>query len=197
MKNNKDKQKRCKLCDNLIEKRRIYCSNECRWKDMVGKKQSHPGARGRKAWNKGKKGLQPWMNLAGLNKKRGKLPKGNIPWNKGEKCPQLAGKNCHLWKGGITPINRAIRASFEYRLWRKSCFERDNFTCQKYGISGGKLVVHHINNFADFSELRFAIDNGITLSKKAHKEFHKIYGNRNNTREQLGEFLGKEKRWVI
>lgn len=33
------------------------------------------------------------------------------------------------------------------------------------------------------------LDNGITLSKKAHKEFHKIYGRKNNTKEQLEEFL--------
>ena len=60
---------------------------------------------------------------------------------------------------------------------------------KKTGISGGELVVHHINNFADFPELRTAIDNGITLSKKAHQDFHKIYGVRNNTKEQLEEFL--------
>ena len=46
-----------------------------------------------------------------------------------------------------------------------------------------------INNFADFPELRLAIDNGITLSEKAHKDFHNIYGNKNNTKEQLEEFL--------
>ena len=32
-------------------------------------------------------------------------------------------------------------------------------------------------------------DNGITLSKKAHKEFHAKYGKTNNTKEQLQEFL--------
>ena len=31
--------------------------------------------------------------------------------------------------------------------------------------------------------------NGITLNDKAHKEFHKKYGNKNNTKEQLEEFL--------
>jgi len=34
--------------------------------------------------------------------------------------------------------------------------------------------------------------NGITLSKKAHNEFHKKYGKRNNTPEQLNEFLKNE-----
>ena len=99
------------------------------------------------------------------------------------------GEKHYNWKGGITNNNNKIRNSEEYRLWRKSCFERDNFTCQKTGVSGGKLIVHHINNFADFPELRFAIDNGITLSEEAHIRFHKLYGRSNNTKEQLEEFL--------
>ena len=100
----------------------------------------------------------------------------------------LEGRN-KSWKGGITPENRRIRNSSELKLWRKACMERDNFTCQKTGEKGGKLVVHHIHNFAFYPELRTSIENGITLSKKAHKEFHHKYGKRNNTKEQLQEFL--------
>jgi len=106
-----------------------------------------------------------------------------------KRISKIRGDKCHFWKGGITPINEQIRQSFEYSLWHKVVLIRDNFTCQKYGIRGGKLVAHHINNFADFPELRMAIDNGITLSDKAHREFHKIYGRTNNTKEQLNEFL--------
>ena len=105
--------------------------------------------------------------------------------NKGEKS--------HLWKGGITEKNLKIRNSIEMRLWREDVFERDNWTCQKTKIKGGKLCSHHIQNFAEFPELRFEVDNGITLSEKSHKEFHKIYGVKNNTRKQLNEFL-KDKR---
>ena len=61
--------------------------------------------------------------------------------------------------------------------------------CQKYGTRGEKLHPHHILNFSDHPELRFAIDNGIILSEKAHKEFHKKYGFNNNTKGQLIEFL--------
>ena len=101
----------------------------------------------------------------------------------------VTGNKCHTWKGGVTPENMKIRHSLEMKLWRKSVFARDNFTCQKYGTKGGKLIAHHVNNFADFPELRFALDNGITLSEKAHREFHQIYGRKNNTKEQLQEFL--------
>jgi len=97
------------------------------------------------------------------------------------------------WQDGKTSENLIIRHSFEMKLWRKACMERDDFTDQKTGQRGGELVVHHINNFSSFPELRTSIENGITLSKESHIEFHKIYGKRNNTRIQLKEFLGIKK----
>lgn len=102
---------------------------------------------------------------------------------------KFIGKNNPSWKGGITPLSAKIRNSIEYEVWRTAIFSRDGYTCQKYKTVGGKLIAHHILNFAQYPELRLAIDNGITLSDKAHKEFHKKYGKRNNTREQLEEFL--------
>lgn len=99
------------------------------------------------------------------------------------------GKNNPNYKGGVTPENHRIRTSLEMKLWKKACLERDNFTDAKTGQKGGQLQVHHINNFADFPELRTSISNGVTFSKKSHELFHKMYGRRNNTREQLQEFL--------
>lgn len=108
---------------------------------------------------------------------------------RGKKRPELSGENHWCWKGGITPENFRIRSSLEFELWRKSVFLRDNFTCQKCGQIGGKLHTHHINNFAEFPDLRLAIDNGITLCREHHKEFHRKYGIKHNTKEQLDEFI--------
>ncbi len=102
------------------------------------------------------------------------------------------GEKSKWWKGGITPENQKIRTSIDSNLWKISIFSRNNYTCQKYGIRGGDLQAHHILNFSQYPELRFAIDNGITFSKKAHQEFHKIYGNRNNTLQQVEEFIGRK-----
>ena len=74
-------------------------------------------------------------------------------------------------------------------MWREAVFARDNWTCQKTSVKGRELNSHHIKNFAQYPELRFAIDNGITLSKKAHIAFHKKYGKTNNTIEQINEFI--------
>lgn len=116
-----------------------------------------------------------WLGKKGIHlAPQTEFKKGMRPWN---------------YKGGVASEQEKIRSSTENRLWRESVFARDNWTCQKYGIRGGKLNPHHIQNFAQFPELRFAIDNGITLSDKAHKEFHKKYGKKNNTLEQLKEFL--------
>lgn len=134
-------------------------------KKIIGEK-----GKGRPAWNKGKP--SPWTS------ERNKLTNS-----------QRSGENHWNWKGNISSNNCETRRKTNYVLWRKSCLERDNFTCQKTGQQGGKLEVHHINNFAEFTELRLSIENGITLSKETHKEFHHIYGRKNNTLGQLIEYL--------
>jgi 5-methylcytosine-specific restriction endonuclease McrA len=81
------------------------------------------------------------------------------------------------WNGGITPENAAIRNSLESKQWRIAVFERDNYTCQDCGARSKKglkkpvkLVAHHIKSFFEFSELRFDINNGITLCDDCHKK---------------------------
>jgi 5-methylcytosine-specific restriction endonuclease McrA len=108
---------------------------------------------------------------------------------------RISGKNSHLWKGGITPLNMQIRSSSVYKEWRKSVFKRDNFTCQHCGRVGGPLHADHIKPFAyliqqvkdiygkivyeqieEYSEL-WEIKNGRTLCLECHKKT-KSYLNR-------------------
>lgn len=85
----------------------------------------------------------------------------------------LRGKKSHLWKGGVTPLNKKIRTSFEYREWRRLVFKRDNFTCMNCGKRGGNLEAHHIKSFSKHKELRFEINNGQTLCVECHKKIDK------------------------
>lgn len=151
--------------------------------------------KGQTAWNKGKKtGYAPWQGKKRSEEdkekfRQAKLGKKLSMEHRRKLGDAKRGEKAWNWKGGISPEREKQRHTFEMRLWRKAVFERDSFTCQKYKTRGGWLHAHHVLNFSDFPELRTAIDNGITLSDKAHKEFHKKYGIKNNTREQLNEFL--------
>lgn len=91
------------------------------------------------------------------------------------------------WKGGVTPEIKKIRKSFEYKLWRKAVFERDNWACVWCGnrqSAGNKVILHgdHIKPFALYPELRFAIDNGRTLCQPCHRTTdtygYRLYSNK-------------------
>lgn len=169
---NKNFNRRENYGGELIEssygfKKRNLCSMSCVWK-------SHTGYT---PWNKGTKGI--------CKPNSGSFKKGDY---------HFSGAESWNWKGGITPEINKIRMSIEMKFWREGNFARDNYTCQKCKERGGKLRCHHIQNFAQYPELRFAIDNGITFCENCHPEFHRKYGIKNNTKEQLGEFLNYERR---
>jgi hypothetical protein len=96
------------------------------------------------------------------------------------------------WRGGTTALTQLIRTSSKYILWRKSCFERDNYTCQMCNVKGGYLEVDHIKSFrtilleynvktitdAHNTHILWDIDNGRTLCKPCHKNTD-TYGNKN------------------
>ena len=96
----------------------------------------------------------------------------------------------------ITKINIPHRTkSPDYNKWRMAVMKRDGMMCQCCkGISNGTLEVHHILNWSSHPELRFDIDNGITLCTYCHNiniphSFHSIYGTYNNTRQQIEEYI--------
>jgi len=118
-------------------------------------------------------------------KKMSDVHKGKL---KGIPNFKLRGSGSHLWKGGVTSINKSIRSSLQYKLWRESVFKRDNFTCVWCGSKSGDgktvaLNADHIKPFSLFPELRFAIDNGRTLCLDCHKKtdtyFYKINKQKN------------------
>lgn len=72
------------------------------------------------------------------------------------------------WKGGISKDVHSISEP-KYKEWRKSVFERDNYTCQKCFLKGIYIEAHHIKSWAKYPELRYEISNGLTLCRECHK----------------------------
>lgn len=150
--------------------------------------------------NKGKK--------LGKNPQHSLIMKGRIPWNKGKKLQPhteehkrkisnklkgikpknlglafgLKGKLNNNWKGGITPLNKTIRGSLQYKIWRLAIFKRDNYTCVWCSLRSGNgkkvyLQADHIKQFAYYPDLRFSLDNGRTLCVDCHRKTN-TYGKR-------------------
>jgi protein gp37 len=92
----------------------------------------------------------------------------------GAKKNRLKGSIHPNWNNNLSDTNQRIRNGFEFINWRNEVFKRDNYTCQNCGSKkGGNLNAHHIQPFATFPELRFVVDNGVTLCKTCHKAEHK------------------------
>lgn len=106
------------------------------------------------------------------------------------------------WRGGTATELQLARGSVEYRDWRKDVLERDKFTCIVCGDDNNDMHAHHLESFAKNKDLRFDVDNGVTLCILCHDpskvgSFHNVYGTINNTKSQFYEYLDKaEKREV-
>ena len=136
---------------------------------------------GQPAWNKGKKtGIIPPTAFK----------KGTPSPYKGKTRPNMRGANHPQWKGGITPLLRAIRESAQYDNWRRGVYEKHEYTCQECNQVGGDLAAHHIEAFgklvedngietldrAIICEALWNIDNGLVLCKQCHDALHKKIG---------------------
>lgn len=95
-----------------------------------------------------KRGYKPWnINILGY---KIKYPvKRKLKGSLSELCKQNISKSVPKgsqhsnWKGGIYPLNEAIRKLLKYRQWRSDVFTRDNFTCQICGLRGTKIEADH------------------------------------------------------
>lgn len=86
------------------------------------------------------------------------------------------------WKGGRTALKLQIKNLLQYKEWRLTCYERDDYRCNSCGKKGGKLECHHIKAFSKIlDEYRISsieeaincselwdLNNGATLCRECH-----------------------------
>ena len=94
-----------------------------------------------------------------------------------------------FWKGGRCNLVDKIKGSYQYRLWRKAVFQRDNWTCRhcnKRSKKGDKIEIHphHIISFSLILDKEciktieqalkckqlWDVSNGLTLCLECHKK---------------------------
>jgi len=67
-------------------------------------------------------------------------------------------------------MSKSWRTSREYRVWRANVVRRDK-TCV---ISGDRKTreAHHIEDGSNNPELRYDVNNGVTLARRYHTGYH-------------------------
>lgn len=82
----------------------------------------------------------------------------------------IKGEKHWQWKddrSGIVYIGD--RRSVCYKHWRRKVQERDKFKCKMLNTDcSGRIEVHHILGFTQYPELRYEVNNGITLCHFHH-----------------------------
>jgi len=133
-----------------------------------GKPAYWKGKKGRVAWNKGIKWDEETKSKISITKK------GNSPaWNKGKEYPQIQGENHWKWKENRDElIKKNLRNDPLYKRWQSEVKRRDKICMEKDGSCCGYLIAHHIKSWKDYPELRYELDNGITLCQFHHYRKH-------------------------
>lgn len=107
----------------------------------------------------------------------------------------MKGERNNFWIDGRN-ANYVARNSSSTKTFARLVKQRDNYTCFACGYKAipknGKtreVEAHHIIGYAVNPEIAWDLNNGITLCRKCHKNFHTIYGYGENTKDQFNEWL--------
>jgi len=190
----KDFAKKSSHSQKAWEERTRFCSRPCADEYKRGKKiewlKKHQFKRGEVVWNKGlTKEEAPGLMKISLERRgdnnvmrRPEARKKSSESHKGFKATQEHKDNIakgikkywdRVGRKGYTRDYNSVR----HKAWRKTIFERDDYTCQECGERGGKIVAHHIKGWTQYPEHRYDIENGIILCERCHK-LTDNYGNK-------------------
>lgn len=117
----------------------------------------------------------------------------------GDRTIHYSGENNHSWKGGKRSDNQVLRGKKVYRHWRDDIIKDRGKICVITGNPVNKPNLHHIYPFADYPELAFEEWNTIILDDQYHNmfvdgSFHKVYGTKHTTPEQLQEYINNKRK---
>jgi len=149
---------------------RIGAKNRKTGKANLGRKNPNGGKwfREHGPWNKGK----PMTEQQKINNSKAHKGIKQTLETRIKKSANSQGIPVEEWAGFASTKLAQIKNSDEYKAWRKSVYERDDWTCQHCKVRGGKLHAHHIKPKSKYPELMFDLDNGLTLCEKCHHKSH-------------------------
>ena len=148
--------------------------------------------KGKPTWNKGKHLTPEWKaKISKANTGRRWSVESNLKRSasqKGKRSPvkgmhwklspevrtkmigRFAGSKHPRWIKDRTKLAKhQERNDMAYKEWRKSVCNRDNWKCRIADTNCiGKVVAHHILPWSNFPELRYEVNNGITLCHFHH-----------------------------
>jgi len=115
-------------------------------------------------WKSGKR-KGGWKLSEETKKKISEKKKGKPFSGKPFTWKGIKGKNHPAWIKDRTKLKRRDeRNDYAYQNWVKQVKKRDNNTCRINNKDcSGHCIVHHILPWRDYPELRYEINNGITL----------------------------------
>ncbi len=180
----------------LANGKRVFCSYKCYGESKIGAKMSETTKAKMRMAQKGEKHHRYWLNKKRSPEHLAKMMAGIKAKAKGKpfclggcghrmstynrkmckKCWGLSvrGENNPQWIKDRGLLQRygddnKDRRSSAYNNWRKQVWLRDNFACKIANPDcAGRLEAHHILGYTEYPELRYKINNGITLCHAHH-----------------------------
>lgn len=106
----------------------------------------------------------------------------------------VRGKNHPRFNPNVSNEDRTKREDkIKLSVWAKAVKTRDNWKCVVCGKSKPtKLEAHHLDSYLAHKDSRFEVNNGVTLCRSHHTDFHKKYGYDVTTLANFMEYLTDE-----
>lgn len=141
-----------------------YFENNPQSKERLAKLQlgRFPSAETRKKLSIARQGKKPTLGMKVSEETKKKMSEAH------QKRISLG-----LWKnqhGGVKRYNGTLKKSSKsHQKWSKEVKDRDKWVCRIADVNcDGRLEAHHILPWSKFPELRYQINNGITLCQHHH-----------------------------